>query len=68
MALMEEKVLNEGENCSGNCDTCGSTCSSYDPEKQTMRSQSFPAGTALQHGSVVEVPLIDSDEAFLGRY
>ena len=36
MALMEEKVLNEGENCSGNCDTCGSTCSSYDPEKQTM--------------------------------
>lgn len=36
MALMEEKVLNEGENCSGNCDSCGSDCSSYDPEKGTM--------------------------------
>jgi len=39
-----------------------------DPEKQTVSSQSVPAGTALPHGSVVEVTLIDSDEAFLGRY
>ena len=36
MALMEEKVLNEGENCSGDCDSCGSSCSSFDPEKGTM--------------------------------
>ena len=39
-----------------------------DPEKQTVSSQSVPAGTALPHGSVVEVTLIDSDEAMLGRY
>ena len=39
-----------------------------DPEKQTVSSQSFPAGTALAHGSVVEVTLIDSDEDFLGKY
>jgi phosphoribosylformylglycinamidine (FGAM) synthase PurS component len=39
-----------------------------DPERQTVSSQSFPAGTELRHGSVVEVTLIDSDEEFLGRY
>ena len=39
-----------------------------DPEHQTVSSQSFPAGTELKHGSVVEVTLIDSDEDLLGRY
>ena len=39
-----------------------------DPERQTVSSQSFPAGTELRHGSVVEVTLIDSDEDFLGKY
>ena len=39
-----------------------------DPEKQSVSAQSIPAGTALCHGSVVEVTLIDSDEALLGRY
>ena len=39
-----------------------------DPARQTVSSQSLPAGTALPHGAVVEVTLIDSDEDFLGRY
>ena len=39
-----------------------------DPERQTVSSQSLPAGTPLRHGSVVEVTLIDSDEAMLGKY
>ena len=39
-----------------------------DPEKQSVSAQSIPAGTALSHGSVVEVTLIDSDEELLGRY
>ena len=39
-----------------------------DPEKQSVSAQSIPAGTALCHGSVVEVTLIDSDEELLGRY
>ena len=33
---MEEKILNEGADCSGDCDSCGSNCSSFDPEKGTM--------------------------------
>ncbi len=39
-----------------------------DPGHQTVSSQSLPAGTLLQHGTVVEVTLIDSDEELLGRY
>ena len=39
-----------------------------DPEKQSVSAQSIPAGTALSHGSVVEVTLIDSGEELLGRY
>jgi hypothetical protein len=39
-----------------------------DPERQTVSSQSLPAGTPLRHGTVVEVTLIDSDEAMLGKY
>ena len=39
-----------------------------DPGRQTVSSQSIPAGAALRHGSVVEVTLIDNDEDFLGKY
>ena len=39
-----------------------------DPERQTVSTQSFPAGTELRHGTVVEVTLIDSNEDFLGKY
>ena len=39
-----------------------------DSQRQTVSSQSFPAGTALRHGTVVEVTLIDSDEELLGIY
>ena len=39
-----------------------------DPARQTVSSQSVAPGTALRHGSVVEVTLIDSDEGILGRY
>ena len=39
-----------------------------DPERQTVSSQSLPAGTELPHGTVVEVTLIDSGEELLGRY
>ena len=36
MANIEEKVFREGENCSGDCDSCGSSCSTFDPKKNTM--------------------------------
>ena len=39
-----------------------------DSKHQTVSSQSFPTGTLLEHGTVVEVTLIDSDEEILGRY
>ncbi len=39
-----------------------------DSARQTVSSQSAAAGTAMCHGSVVEVTLIDSDEGLLGRY
>lgn len=39
-----------------------------DPQKQIVSSQSLPTGADLQHGSIVEVTLIDQNEAMLGRY
>ena len=39
-----------------------------DSKHQTVSSQSLPTGTLLEHGTVVEVTLIDSDEEILGRY
>ena len=39
-----------------------------DPGRQTVSSQSLPAGTTLSHGTIVEVTLIDSDEELLGKY
>ncbi len=39
-----------------------------DAEGQTVSSQSIAAGTAVDHGAVVEVTLISSDGSMLGRY
>jgi len=39
-----------------------------DPARQTVVSQSLPAGATVRHGSIVEVTLIDTDEELLGRY
>ncbi len=39
-----------------------------DAKTQTINSQSLPAGAELEHGSIVEVTLIDQDEALLGKY
>ena len=39
-----------------------------DPARQIVSSQSLPAGSMLNHGTIVEVTLIDSDEEILGRY
>lgn len=39
-----------------------------DAAKQTVYSQSLPAGTELEHGSIVEVTLVDQDESMLGKY
>lgn len=39
-----------------------------DAKNQTVNSQNLPAGAELEHGSIVEVTLVDQDEAFLGRY
>lgn len=39
-----------------------------DPQNQIISSQSLPVGADLKHGSIVEVTLIDQDEAMLGRY
>ncbi len=35
---------------------------------QTVNSQSLPAGADIEHGSIVEVTLVDQDEALLGKY
>ena len=37
-------------------------------EEQQVGGQSVSAGTALDHGSVITVTLIDSDETMLGIY
>ena len=39
-----------------------------DAKTQIVYSQSLPAGTELEHGSIVEVSLIDQDESMLGKY
>ena len=35
---------------------------------QVVSSQSIPAGTAADHGCIVEVTLIDENESLLGKY
>ena len=35
---------------------------------QVVSSQSVPAGTAANHGCIVEVTLIDENESLLGKY
>lgn len=37
-------------------------------EEQTVSSQSIAAGVQVEHGSVIEVTLISSDESMLGKY
>jgi len=39
-----------------------------DAKTQIVYSQSLPAGTELEHGSIVEVSLVDQDESMLGKY
>lgn len=39
-----------------------------DPDKQTVSSQSLPAGTKTAHGAVIEVALVSRDDAMLGIY
>lgn len=39
-----------------------------DPTNQVVISQSLAAGAELQHGTIVEVTLIDQDESMLGKY
>lgn len=39
-----------------------------DPAEQQVSGQSIPAGTALRHGDIVEVTLVDRDESWLGKY
>ena len=39
-----------------------------DAGKQTVYSQSLPAGAELEHGTIVEVTLVDQDESMLGKY
>ncbi|MBQ2960753.1 MAG: PASTA domain-containing protein [Oscillospiraceae bacterium] len=39
-----------------------------DAGKQTVNSQSLPAGAELEHGTIVEVTLVDQDESMLGKY
>ena len=35
---------------------------------QRVNSQSIPAGADIEHGSIVEVSLVDQDESMLGKY
>ena len=44
-----------------------STRSALEGER-SVSAQSLPAGTQAEHGTVVEVTLVDSDEAMLGKY
>lgn len=39
-----------------------------DARKQTVNSQSLPAGAELEHGTIVEVTLVDQDDSMLGKY
>jgi len=39
-----------------------------DSSAQKVSSQSLAAGTRVQHGSIIEVTLIDSDDSMLGKY
>ena len=36
--------------------------------ERSVSAQSLPAGSQAEHGTVVEVTLVDSDEAMLGKY
>ena len=39
-----------------------------DADMQTVSSQSLPAGSLADHGTVISVSLVSSDESLLGRY
>lgn len=39
-----------------------------DSGKQIVNSQSLPAGAELEHGTIIEVTLVDQDESMLGKY
>lgn len=39
-----------------------------EPDRQTVSSQSISPGSMAEHGSVVEVGLVSTDEAMLGKY
>ena len=39
-----------------------------DAENQKVVSQSIAPGIRLDHGSIIEVTLIDDDKSMLGRY
>ena len=44
-----------------------STRSALDGER-TVSAQSIAAGTRAEHGTVLEVTLVDQDETMLGKY
>ena len=39
-----------------------------DAGRQIVGGQSIPAGTRVEHGSIVSVALLSTDESMLGRY
>ena len=39
-----------------------------DPDSQVVATQSIPAGTAVEHGTVMQVTLVSGDSGMLGRY
>lgn len=39
-----------------------------DSKKQIVNSQSLPVGAELEHGTIIEVTLVDQDESMLGKY
>ena len=39
-----------------------------DAQRQLVGGQSIPAGTRVEHGSIVSVALMNADESMLGRY
>lgn len=39
-----------------------------DSKRQIVNSQSLPVGAELEHGTIIEVTLVDQDESMLGKY
>ncbi|MBQ3010245.1 MAG: PASTA domain-containing protein [Oscillospiraceae bacterium] len=39
-----------------------------DPKSQVVATQSIPVGTAVEHGTVMQVTLVSGDSGMLGRY